>query len=299
MPELPEVETTVKGLIKKVLLRTFIDVWSDWESVVKKPKDFEVFKKQIKGKKIIKVWRRAKNVIFDLSEGSSLLMHQKMTGHLLYGNWVFKNKAWTPENPGPLNDPYNRFIHLVFFLDDKKMIALSDARKFAKAELWKSGDLKKELEKFGPEPLEDGFTFKKFKEALKGKSLFGARSLGRRGKVKQVIMDPFVIAGIGNIYSSEALWQAKIHPIKDVSKLKDRELKKLFSAIKKVLTLGVKLGGESFSDYRKPDGSKGNFDTERRVYKREGQKCRRCGGIIRRLKVGQRSAFYCPSCQRP
>jgi len=291
MPELPEVETTVKGLNSKVLERTFVDVWSDWTKTIKKPKDFSQFKKEIKNKKIKKIWRRAKNIIFDLSDGHSLLIHQKMTGHLLVGNWQQVSGKWVPaEKESPLNDPYNRFLHLIFFLDDGKMLALSDARKFAKVELWKTEELlnSKEFKNLGPEPLEKDFTFEKFKETLKGK----------KGKVKQVLMNPEIIAGIGNIYSSEALWVAKIHPERNVSSLDDKELKLLYEAIRKVLELGVKLGGESFSDYRKPDGSKGDFDTERKVYRREGQKCHRCGTEIKRLKVGQRSAFFCPNCQK-
>lgn len=291
MPELPEVQTTVDGLKPKVLKRTFVDVWSDWKKLVKKPKDFEEFKKEIKGKKIINIWRRAKNIIFDLSDGHSLLVHQKMTGHLLFGNWEQLDGKWKPIEDGPLNDPYNRFLHLVFFFDDKKMMALSDARKFAKVELWKTKDLlnSKEFQNLGPEPLEKGFTLKKLNEALKKK---------KSGKIKQIIMNPEVIAGIGNIYASEALWLAKIHPEKSVAKLSLKELKSLYEAIKKVLILAVKLGGESFSDYRKPDGSKGDFDTERRVYKREGQKCHRCGTKIKRISFGGRSAFFCPNCQK-
>ncbi|MEK7080462.1 MAG: DNA-formamidopyrimidine glycosylase [Patescibacteria group bacterium] len=290
MPELPEVQTTVNGLNKKVLNRAFLDVWSDWEKIVKKPKDFEQFRKEIKNKNLKKIWRRAKNIIFDLSNGYSLLVHQKMTGHLLVGKWKLENKKWKPEKAGPLNDSYNRFLHLIFFLDDDLMIALSDARKFAKVELWKTEELLnlKEFKSLGPEPLEKSFTFEKFEEILKNK----------KGRVKQVIMDQNVIAGIGNIYSSEALWQAKIHPEKNVAKLSNKELKLLYQAIKKVLELGVKLGGESFSDYRKPDGSKGEFDTERKAYKREGQKCSRCGTKIKRIKVAQRSAFFCPACQK-
>ncbi|MCX6718198.1 MAG: bifunctional DNA-formamidopyrimidine glycosylase/DNA-(apurinic or apyrimidinic site) lyase [Candidatus Staskawiczbacteria bacterium] len=301
MPELPEVQTTVDGLKQKVLKRAFVDVWSDWKKLVKKPKDFEQFKKEIKNKKIKKVWRRAKNIIFDLSENYSLLVHQKMTGHLLVGNWELKIGNWVPTESGPLNDPYNRFLHLIFFLDNKKMLALSDARKFAKVELWKTDDLLKDFEKLGPEPLEKSFTFSKFKKALlrpsppsdpKGTPL-------RQGKVKQVIMDPSVIAGIGNIYASEALWQAKIHPEKSVAKLSGKELELLYQAIRKVLALAVKLGGESFSDYRKPDGTKGDFDTERKVYKRENQLCKRCKKAkIKRIKFAGRSAFYCPNCQK-
>jgi len=289
MPELPEVQTTVNGLKPKVLNGTFVDVWSDWKKLVKKPKDFEQFKKEVKNKKIIKIWRRAKNIIFDLSGGYSLLIHQKMTGHLLVGKWKQNGANWTPEKPGPLSDPYNRFLHIIFFLNNGNMLALSDARKFAKIELWKSKELlaSPEFKNLGPEPLEKRFTVEKFKEVLKNK----------RGKIKQILMKPEIVAGIGNIYASEILWQARVHPEKDVSKLSNKELVLIYKNIKKVLELGVKLGGESFSDYRKPDGSKGDFDDERKVYKREGQKCHRCGTKIKRIKFGARSAFFCPVCQ--
>lgn len=298
MPELPEVQTTVNGLNKKVLNRTFVDVWSDWQKTIKKPESFLQFKKQLKNKKIKKIWRRAKNIIFDLSGGCSLLVHQKMTGHLLVGNWKLVSDNWQPvDKKSPLSDPYNRFLHLVFFLDNGKMLSLSDARKFAKVELWKTNDLlnSKEFKNLGPEPLEESFTFEKFIEVLKGNP---PPLKLRRGKVKQVLMDPHVIAGVGNIYASEILWQSKIHPEKSVAKLSKKELELLYKAIKKVLALGVKLGGESFSDYRKPDGTKGDFDTERKVYKREGQKCSRCGTKIVRKKIAQRSAFFCTRCQR-
>jgi formamidopyrimidine-DNA glycosylase len=290
MPELPEVETTVKGLNAKVLNRTFVSVWSDWKKIVKKPKDFVQFEKDIKNKKIKKIWRRAKNIIFDLSDGHSLLIHQKMTGHLLVGRWELKDEQWKPIKKGPLNDPYNRFLHIIFFLNNGEMMALSDARKFAKIELQKTDDLlnSKEFKNLGPEPLEKSFTFEKFREVLKNK----------KGKIKQVLMVPEVIAGIGNIYSSEILWWAKINPEKSVANLSEKELRLIYQYIKKVLELGVKLGGESFSDYRKPDGSKGDFDTERKAYKREGQKCSRCKTKIKRIKFGGRSAFFCPECQK-
>ncbi len=290
MPELPEVETTVKGLNAKVLNRTFVGVWSDWKKTVKKPKDFKQFEKEIKNKKIKKIWRRAKNIIFELSGEASLLVHQKMTGHLLVGKWALNNNTWKPIKKGPLNDPYNRFLHIIFFLNNGEMMALSDARKFAKIELWNTKELlnSNEFKNLGPEPLERSFTLEKFKEVLKNK----------KGKVKQVLMVPEIIAGIGNIYSSEILWQAKVHPEKSVANLTAKELELIYKAINKVLVMGVKLGGESFSDYRKPDGSKGDFDTERRVYKRENQKCIRCGEKIKRIKFGGRSAFFCPKCQK-
>ncbi len=290
MPELPEVQTTVRGLNSKVLKRAFVNVWSDWEKTIKKPKDFKVFKKEIKGKKILKIWRRAKNIIFDLSEGYSLLIHQKMTGHLMVGKWKQIKNKWQPIKKGPLEEKINTFLHVIFFLENGKMIALSDVRKFAKIELWKTKDLlsSKEFNKLGPEPLEKSFTFRKFQKALKNK----------KGKIKQVLMNPEVIAGIGNIYSNEALWWAKIHPQKSISELSLKELKLLYNAIKKVLLTGVKLGGESFSDYRNVEGKKGHFDDERKIYKREKEKCSRCGTQIKRLKFGGRSAFFCPKCQK-
>lgn len=290
MPELPEVETTIRGLNKKVLNRTFVDVWTDSPKIIKKPKTFEQFKKEIKDKKIIKIWRRAKNIIFDLSDGYSLLVHQKMTGHLLIGKWKLENGDWKPLSKGPLQDPFNRYIHLMFWLSDDLMMALSDLRKFAKVELQKTEELlnSKEFKELGLEPLDKDFTFEKFKEVLQG----------REGKIKQILIDQNIIAGIGNIYSSEALWRAKIHPEKNVAKLSQQELKNLYQAVKKVLELGIKLGGESFSDYRRPNGSKGGFDRERKVYQRENQKCFRCGTKIKRLKISQRSAFFCPACQK-
>ncbi len=274
MPELPEVQTTVNGLQKRVLGRTFVNVWSDWEKIVKIPRNFAIFKKQLKGKKILGVWRRAKNVVFELSGGYSLLIHMKMTGHLLTGTWK--------------QEKVNGYLHLIFTLDDGNTIALSDMRKFAKVELVKTKELIKEFERLGPEPLEKSFTFEKFQALFNNK----------RGKVKQVIMMPQFIAGIGNIYASEALWEAKIHPARDVSSLSRKELQALYKAIRKVLALGVEFGGDSFSDYRDIDGKKGKFEGEKKVYQREKQPCFRCKVPIKRLKLGQRSSFYCPTCQK-
>ncbi len=266
MPELPEVETTIRGL-QKVLNRTFIDVWTDTKKTVKKP-GFNKFKKKIKSKKIKKIWRRGKNIVIELSEGYSLLIHQKMTGHLLYGDWK--------------KDKVNQYIHLKFFLDNNKVLALSDLRKFAKVELWKTKELLKELDSLGPEALD--ITFNKFKKVLK------------KGKIKQILMDQKVIAGIGNIYSDEILWESKVNPFKDALKLTDKELRLIFNNIKKVLKKAVKLKGTSISDYRDTKGEKGFFEKERKAYQRD--KCQRCGSKIKRKKIGGRTAHFCPKCQR-
>jgi len=293
MPELPEVETTIRDLKNKVLKGTFLDVWTDFPEMIKLPKSFEQFKKEIKGKKIEKVWRRGKNIIFDLSDNKILLIHQKLTGHLLYGKWELKKGEWQAEK-GPLKDDLmNRFLHLIFWLDNGKMLALSDLRKFAKVELLDKETLEKELSSFGPEPLDKDFTFEKFKETLNKKE---------KGKIKQILMDQNIIAGIGNIYSDEILWEAKINPFKEIKKLSDQEMKRIYKAMREILSKAIEVGGESIPDktpgqFRRISGEKGGFDKLRKVYRREGEKCSRCGTIIQRVKIGGRFAHYCPQCQ--
>jgi len=287
MPELPEVETTVRDLKKKVLKRTFLDVWCDFPKMIKSPKNFEEFKRKIKNKKILNVWRAGKNIIFDLSQNFSLLIHQKLTGHLLYGKWQMTKEKWQALKEGPLkDDPMNRFLHLVFQLDNGFQIALSDLRKFAKVELAKTEEIKEELKSLGPDPLK--ISFEEFKKRL----------TSRKGKIKQVLMDQEVISGVGNIYSDEALFLAKIHPFKETSKLKENELEELYQALRKVLKKAIELKGESISDYRTPSGERGGFDKLRKVYRREGEKCFRCGTTIKRVKIGGRSAHFCPKCQK-
>lgn len=288
MPELPEVETTAKDLQTKVLSRTFVDVWTDTKKIIKKPKDFEEFRKQLKGKKIQKIWRRGKNIIFGLSKDYSLLIHQKLTGHLLVGYWVLDDGYWKPKEKGLLEEKVNTYIHLLFTLDNRKMLALSDLRKFAKVELWRTEDLKKELSFLGPEPLEKSFTFNKFKKILKNK----------KGKIKQLLMKQELIAGIGNIYSDEILWKTRIHPFKDVSKLTEKQLKNIYKAIKEILKKAIKLKGTSISDYRNTEGGKGSFGKIIKVYQKKGQKCIRCGTIIQRKKIAGRSTHFCPKCQK-
>ncbi len=289
MPELPEVETVVFDLKDKLPKRVFVNVWTDSPNLIRHPK-FDQFKKEIKGKKIERIWRRGKNIIFDLSGDLSLLVHQKLTGHLLLGKWERKGKKWEALEKGPLSDdPMNKFLHLIFWLDDGRQLALSDLRKFAKVELLKKEELEEKLKKLGPEPLEKDFTFEKFKEAILKK---------RKGKIKQVLMDQEVIAGIGNIYSDEILWRARIHPLKKVDQLSERDLKEIYSAMKEVLKKAIEMGGESISDFRRPSGEKGGFDKERKVYRREGEKCFRCHTLIKRIKLASRSAYFCPNCQK-
>jgi formamidopyrimidine-DNA glycosylase len=292
MPELPEVETVVSGLRKKIIGLRIKDVWTDFKKLIKKPRNFEKFKKSIKGEKIESVGRRGKNILVYLSKNKVLLVHQKMTGHFLFGKWKFKNGKWVSEILGPLfDDPMNRFLHLIFFFENGKQLALSDLRKFAKVELWDRENLEnsKGFSSLGPEPLEKKFTFNKFKETLKKR---------KKGKIKQVLMDQKVIAGIGNIYSDEILWEAKVNAFTDINHLKEKMLKSIFEATKKILKKGINLKGASVSDFRRVDGTKGGFQLWGKVYRREGKECPRCKTKIRRKKIGGRSTHFCPNCQK-
>jgi formamidopyrimidine-DNA glycosylase len=293
MPELPEVETIVRGLKEKIINCKIIDAWTDIPKNIKKPKTFSDFLTQIKNKKIENIYRLGKNIIFELSDNYILLIHQKLTGHLLYGKWEKdKNGKFVSKIPGPLkDDPQNNFLHLILFLDNGFQIALSDLRKFAKIILLKKEEFYnlKEIKNLGPDPLDKNFTFEKFKERIFKK---------KRGKIKKILMDQNIIAGIGNIYSDEILWRAKIHPNKDISQLSEKELKDIYQIMKEVLLDAIILGGESISDFRNIFGKKGNFDKMRKVYRREGENCERCNNKIKRIKIGGRSSYYCPYCQK-
>jgi len=287
MPELPEIETTKEELKKLVLERKIVNVWSDTPKIVKNI-DFSDFQREIKGRIIKDIQRKGKNIIFLLDKDRAFLIHQKLTGHLLYGKWKRENGSWVPEKEGSLSDPMNRFLHLIFFLDNKKMLALSDLRKFAKVIFGKKEEIFSlpEIISLGPDALE--IDFEKFKENLQRKPNL---------QIKKVLMDQNIISGIGNIYSDEILFASKINPFKKIKDLKENDFKLLFKNTKDILKKAIKLKGESISDYRIPDGTKGNFDKIRKVYRREGQNCFICGTKIIRKKIQGRSTCFCPSCQ--
>lgn len=301
MPELPEVQTIVDDLNKKVVGRRIVGVWFDWPKMIKDPLDqsktkiahkhVAEFEKFIKGEKILRAKRRAKYIFIYLSGDKLLLIHQKMTGHLLVGKWRVEGKEIIPVEPQPVvDDPYNRYIHLILYLDNGKMLALSDLRKFAKVILGPAEEIENlpELLNLGPEPLNPKFSYGDFKKII----------LGESRKIKQVLMDQEVIAGIGNIYSDDILFAARIHPLKPANKLKEKELKALWLATHQILKKALRLRGTSTSDYRDTSGEKGYYTEARLVYQREGEPCPYpCKGKIKRLKIGGRSAHFCPKCQ--
>lgn len=282
MPELPEVQTTVNGLNRTVRGRKIMGVWTDYKSKlkmhkgsIKEEKFFKEFKKKVVGEKILKAERRAKNILIHLTGSHTVLVHMKMTGHFVY------------------NKPDYPYIRLSLALDNGKILALSDMRRFAKVTLVDTDKLheSKHLEDIGPEPLETNFDLKKFVERLNTKP---------RGRVKSVLMDPSVVAGIGNIYSDEILWRGGVQPESRVAKIPKANIVKMFKAMKEVLNKGIDFGGDSMSDYRNIDGERGDFQNHHEAYRRTKEKCRRkgCGGIIERLVVGGRSAHFCSIHQK-
>ncbi len=300
MPELPEVEITTRGLRKKVVGLKIKDVWTDLNTKDKRQKDtvasvkyFNFFKKEITNKKILSVERRGKNILVNISGEKTILIHLKMTGHLLYGKYKFVKNKWTPVKKGPLCDPFNRFVHIIFTFSNNHHLAFSDARKFGKITLLdtETAHYSKHLNNIGPEPLIKKFTLRKLKKQLSKKP---------NGKIKTILMNQSIIAGIGNIYSDEILWCISMHPERLVSKIKEIEFKLMLNTIKTILKRGITLGGDSMSDYRNIDGLSGKFQTRHKVYKRTGEKCkkRNCKGVIKRKVLNGRSAHFCSTHQK-
>lgn len=333
MPELPEVETTATHLNREVRNKIIKDLWTDWPKYLRPvrnsppqgpfgsargggvisnginslKKNKRVFKKLLLGRKILSIGRKGKNILFHLSGGYLMLAHQKMTGHFLVGKWrenkkqatrdkrqekeeAWLGQRWIPtDHKGPLGDNRNRFIRLIFFLSGGEMLALSDLRRFAKLILGPEREILNlpELRELGPEPIDPELTFSKFLKLF----------VGKNGKIKQVLLDQTFLSGIGNIYADESLWQARIHPLRPARSFTEPELLRLYNSLRLVLKRAVKLRGSSVDDYRDPSGRAGFYQKAHQVYHREDEACRRCGAKIRRIKIGQRSAHFCPACQ--
>ncbi len=317
MPELPEVETVVRDLRRKVVGQTITAVWTDWPKLIK---DFENqsrlhvskkavahFQKHLPGLRIERVERRAKNILIYLSGGHLMLVHQKMTGHFLVGKWQIENGKAVGISPREIvEDSYNHHVHLIFSLSPVSssqltkqptnqatypmQLGLSDVRKFAKVLFGKQEQIESlpELANLGPDALDPQLTISQFREIAKCQTR----------PIKQVLMDPFVIAGIGNIYSDDILWRAKVHPKTRAAVLKPAQLSAIYKSMRVVLTKAVRLRGTSTSDFRDTDGKEGGYTEYRLVYGRKGQPCQRCKTPIERMVIGGRSAHFCPKCQQ-
>jgi len=269
MPELPEVETIKRYLVKKLKGRKIKDI------IILNNKSFYGDKKEIVNSEILNIKRRGKILIFKLKNNLNLVFHMKMSGQLLF----FESLKKTDTNE------IVKHSRAIFNLD-KGLLIFKDTRKFGWVKILNNEELNKELKKLGKEPLV--LNFKYLKETF---------SKSKR-PIKVILMDQSKIAGIGNIYANEILFLAKIYPLTPANKLKDKEIKNLLLAIKKIIQKAIKLQGTSFRSYLKPDKSIGSYQEKFLVYQRKNKKCFRCKNKINYIKVRNRGSFYCSSCQK-
>jgi formamidopyrimidine-DNA glycosylase len=271
MPELPEVETTRRGLLPHLVGRRIRDV------VVRNgnlrwpvPRDLN---RRLSGEQVLAIRRRGKYLLFDCREGH-LLIHLGMSGRL----------SLVPDDlPARAHD------HVDVRLEGHQMLRLTDPRRFG-AMLWVKGPAEGHalLKELGLEPFDAAFT---------GKALH-TLARGRKVAIKHFLMNAHVVTGVGNIYASEALFHAGIHPLRGAGRISLARYERLADAIRATLERALAAGGTTLRDYAAADGVPGYFQHESAVYGREGRPCRVCATPIRALRQGQRSTFYCPTCQR-
>lgn len=292
MPELPEVEVIRRQLGARVLGRTVARVTTTADSnffLTKPP----VLKRRLPGRRVEALDRMGKYLVALLDDGSRLLLHLGMTGQLFCSE-VESPRLGSSDPRGeararPTRTKFSPDSHThlcLVFRDGGEEILFRDARRFGRVQLLEPHEECPRLEKLGIDAL-----------TATGEQLF-AGTRKRKKAIKSLLLDQSVIAGIGNIYADEALFLAGIRPSRRAYRLTRRECRNLMSATKQVMRRSIEAGGSSIRDYLQPDGRGGGYQKERLIYGRAGEPCRACGTRIVRTVMGQRSAHYCPTCQR-
>jgi formamidopyrimidine-DNA glycosylase len=285
MPELPEVETVARDLRRHLLPGgapgpRILAARVTWPRTVRDG-DPGAFAAGVVGRRIEGVARRGKQLLLDLSGEAVLTIHLKMTGQL------FVVAVGTPEDP---------YVRLTLALDDGRELRFRDVRKFGRVGLFGrdattgqavTADGAGAFAGVGPEPLDQGFTVRAFR----------ARLRTRRRRLKPLLTDQAFIAGVGNIYADEALYAARLHPLRSAASLRPADERRLYRAIRAILAEAVERRGSSIDDYTAPDGD-GAMQERLRVYQRAGEPCQRCGRPIRRIVLGGRATHFCSWCQR-
>jgi formamidopyrimidine-DNA glycosylase len=272
MPELPEVETIRRDLAPRIVGRRVVEAWVSPDAPrLVQGETAGSFCRRLAGRTVKEVGRRGKYLLLRLDDGLTWIVHLRMTGGLIHA------RRGCPED---------RFLRARFRLDDGSELCYVDMRKLGT--MWLVEDESEVVGKLGPEPLGEGFGPGELRELL-------AR---RSAPVKAVLMDQGAIAGIGNVYADEALFEARIHPRKAARRLSRRAAERLHGAIRQVLVEALGDRGSSFRDYVDAQGEQGMHQFRVKVFRRTGEPCLRCGAAIRRIKVGGRSTHYCPRCQR-
>ncbi len=283
MPELPEVQTVVSQLERKLVGKTIVRFWSDWKKKVLTP--YARFLRTIKGATVLGTRRLGKHIVIDLDNGFSLVAHLKMTGHFLVkDNHNRTSKAF-------IEDRVNGYIHHIFTFQDGTTLEFSDMRKFGWLQVLPTTEVETlpSILSLGIDALSTKLTQSCFEALLLPK---------KRRSIGETLLEQERIAGIGNIYRSEALFLAGILPTRIISTLSVAEKKKLLLSIKHVLRQAVRLRGTSDGDFRDTDGLEGRFQKTLHVYGRTGKPCKKCGTMVERKKLGARSIFYCSRCQQ-
>jgi formamidopyrimidine-DNA glycosylase len=276
VPELPEVES-VRRRLAPVLEGRRLERVEIVDARLTRPIDPVLVARELEGEQIDTVDRRGKYLIVRFESGRALLVHLRMTG-----SFRLRSAAESALD----EDAYRRSV---VRLDDGSDVAYRDVRRFGTWLLLEPGELDDYLDaRVGPEPLDPAFTAAEL----------AARLARRRAPVKAVLLDQRTLAGVGNIYADEALWRARIHPLRTAGSLRPAETRTLRDAIRDVLELAIERQGSTLRDYALPDGEAGGMQEEFRVYGRLGEPCDRCGTPIERIVVGGRGTWYCPRCQR-
>ncbi len=279
MPELPEVETTLNGL-RPSLLGARIARLVVRERRLRWPVEARLESK-VRGRTVTAMRRRGKYMVINLDRGG-LLMHLGMSGSFR----VLAKETAAATGLGLKPEPHD---HYDLITDRGRIIRYRDPRRFG-CLLWAAGDpmTHARIRALGVEPLEPSFNGAHLHRAARG----------RRLAVKSLLMDGRVVVGIGNIYASEALFDAGIHPLRGCHRVSEQRYRRLAESVQKILSAAILRGGSTIRDFAGADGQPGYFEQELMVYGREDEPCRGCGVRIRNVTVGQRSTFYCPRCQR-
>ncbi len=275
MPELPEVQTIVDVLNAAGLQGNRINgVFVRWPKTVATCCTSQAFSRMLKGKAIVSIQRRGKYIIFELSDKFWMLIHLRMTGRLELST---------------LSGQFNRHVHVIMNMDDGRRLIFHDTRKFGRFYL--TSEPASIIGSLGPEPLNPDFSAK----------LLAKRLEGRQRQVKPLLLDQSFLAGLGNIYVDEALWSARIHPLRSAHTLSRKEVLALHRAIRSVLRQGIRNAGTSLGrgkgNFISPQNDQGRNKHQLKVFRLTGQPCRRCDFPIERIIVGQRSTHICRKCQ--
>ena len=273
MPELPEVETVRTNLEPVLLGRTFARVAID-DPRLTRPFDPQMVARELEGERVASVERRGKYLVVRFESGRSLLVHLRMTGS-------FRHVPAGASADGP-------HTRAVVRLDDGSDVTYRDVRRFGTWLLVEPSELETYLAaRLGEEPLARGF----------GPAALAARLANRRAPLKAALLDQRTLAGLGNIYVDEALWRARLYPLRPANSLDADEIRALHRGIRAALRMGIARQGATLRDYAQPDGSRGSMQHEFKVYGRESEPCDRCGTPIAKTRAGGRGTWYCPTCQ--